>query len=113
METGESETNIVKPKFIEDKKKKARNGSNRPGGIDKFFTPDKCITKPYKSEFGEAIATGKIPLASPEQEGDSADPDLKRKAQESPVVSPESKPLSKKDSRTSGIPKGNPKTGPK
>ena len=112
-ETGESETNIVKPKLTEEKKKKGRNGSNRPGGIDKFFTPDKCITKAYKSEFGEAIATGRIPLASPEQDGDSADLELKRKAQESPGVSPESKPLSKKDSRTSGIPKGNPKTGPK
>jgi len=50
METGESETNIVKPKFTEYRKKKGRNGSNRPGGIDKFFTPDKCITKAYKSE---------------------------------------------------------------
>ena len=59
------------------------------------------------------MATGRIPLASPEQEGDSADPDHKRKAQESPVVIPDSKPLSKKDSRTSGIPKGNPITGPK
>ena len=78
-----------------------------------FFTPDKCITKPYKSEFGEAITTGKIALDSPEQVVDSVDPDHKRKAQESPVISPESKPLSKKDNRTSGIPKGNPKPGPK
>ena len=38
MESGEGETNIVKPKFFEDKlKKKARNGSNRSGGIDKFL----------------------------------------------------------------------------
>ena len=81
MESEEGETNIVKPKFFEEKlKKKARTGSNRSGGIDKFFTPDRCITKPYKSEFGEAIATGKISLDSPEQEVDSADPDNKRKA---------------------------------
>ena len=81
--------------------------------IDKFFTPTSCKTKPYQSEFGEAVANGQIPLDSPEQVVDSADTDNKRKALESPGISPESKPLSKKDNRPSGIPKGNPKPGPK
>ena len=115
MESGEGEANIIKPKFIEEKfKKKDRTGSNKSGGIDKFSTPDRCKTKPYQSEFGEAIANGKIPLDSPEQEVDSADTDNKRKALESPGISPESEPLSKKDNRPSGITKGpNPKQGPK
>ena len=114
MESGEGEAIIIKPKFIEENiKKKGRLGSNQSEKIDKYFTPTSCKTKPYQSEFGDAVANGLIPLDSPEQVVDSEVTD-KRKAAESPGISPESKPLPKKDKRSSGIPKGpNPNKGSK
>ena len=106
MESGEGEA-ITKAKFIdENKKKKAKLGStSQEGRIDKFFTPARCQTKPFQSEFGEAVANGDVPLDSPEPVGDQEDTE-KRKAIESPGISPDSKPLPKKDKKTSGIPKG-------
>ena len=102
------------PKFIEENiKKKGRLGSNQSEKIDKYFTPTSCKTKPYQSEFGDAVANGLIPLDSPEHIVDNEDTD-KRKAAESPGTSPDSKPLPKKEKKSSGIPKGpKSKRGPK
>ena len=113
MESGEGEA-IIKPKFIEENiKKKSRLGSNQSEKIDKYFTPTSCKTKPYQSEFGDAVANGLKPQDSPEQVLDSEDID-KRKAAESPGTSPDSKPLPEKDKKSSGIPKGpNSKQGSK
>ena len=80
MESGECEA-ITKPKFIdENKKKKGKLGStSQAERIDKFFTPACCQTKPFRSEFGEAVANGDVPLDSPEPIVDKEDTE-KRKA---------------------------------
>ena len=113
MESEEGDA-IAKPKFIDEEKKKVKQGStSQSGKIEKYFTPARCQIKPLQSEFAEAVAKGDVPLDSPEPLGDKEDTE-KRKAMESPGISPNSKPLPKKDKRTTGIPKGSQQSrGPK
>ena len=116
IETEEGET-ITKPKPVEKSIKKTNKlgSTSQSENIERYLSPALCQAKPFKSLFGEAMASGRIPLGSPEPE-ESQPPtesrEDKRKAGSSPGSSPGFKPPPKMEK--SGIPKGSvPKKEPK